>query len=63
MSVSYTGGLSSLKHFKNEVDSIKTDVECGICFDDKTITPQHGDRIICYECKEVAQQLEWDIDF
>ncbi|KAI0223177.1 Translation initiation factor IF-2, mitochondrial [Lamellibrachia satsuma] len=57
------GGLSSLKHFKNEVDSIKTDVECGICFDDKTITPQHGDRIICYERKEVAQQLEWDIDF
>ena len=57
-------GLSSLKHFKNDVDSIKTDVKCGrICFDDKTITQQHGDRIIYYERKEVAQQLEWDIDF
>ncbi|KAK2190842.1 hypothetical protein NP493_66g01012 [Ridgeia piscesae] len=57
------GELTSLKHFKNEVDSIKTDVECGICFADKTVVPQHGDRIICYERKEVAQQLEWDIDF
>ena len=58
-----SGPLSSLKHFKNEVDSVKTDVECGLCFHDKSVTPQPGDAILCYHVKEVTQEIDWHLDF
>ncbi|XP_064623673.1 translation initiation factor IF-2, mitochondrial-like [Lineus longissimus] len=61
--VVHEGSLLSLKHFKNEVDSIKLDVECGLSFSDKSIAIQPGDTIVCYTIKEVEQTIDWDLDF
>jgi len=52
-----------LKHFKNEVDTIKTDVECGLSFQDQSVSPQPGDVVVCFEHKEKKQELSWDLDF
>lgn len=57
------GQLMSLKHFKNEVESIKTDVECGLSFQDQTVVPQAGDTIVCFEHKDKKQELSWNLDF
>ena len=53
----------SLKHFKNEVQTIKTEVECGVMFEDTSIQAQPEDRIICYEMVKKPQKLEWDLQF
>ena len=52
-----------MRHLKNEVESIKTDVECGLMFSDTEFTPQPGDEVICYHMVEVPQMLEWDPGF
>jgi len=52
-----------MKHLKNEVDTIKNGVECGLCFQDETITPQEGDVIICYQLSKIPQTSEWDPGF
>lgn len=57
------GQLMSLKHFKNEVESIKTDVECGLSFQDQTVVPQAGDTVVCFEHKDKKQELSWNLDF
>jgi len=57
------GELSSLKHFKNEVDSIKTDVECGLSFVDQSVSAQPGDVVVCFELKQKQQELDWVLDF
>ena len=57
------GPVSSLRHFKSEVDTVKTNVECGLCFEDKDIEPQPGDIVYCFTMKEVEQQLDWELDF
>lgn len=57
------GPLHSLKHFKNEVDSIKTDVECGIRFENTAIEPHPGDDIICYKTVQIEQKLNWHLEF
>lgn len=57
------GQLMSLKHFKNEVESIKTGVECGLSFQDQTVVPQAGDTVVCFEHKDKKQELSWNLDF
>ena len=57
------GPVTSLKHFKNEVETVKTDVECGIMFVNHQVVPQAGDSILCYEMKEVPQELDWELEF
>ncbi|ESO07647.1 hypothetical protein HELRODRAFT_110518 [Helobdella robusta] len=57
------GSLGSLKHFKNEVDSIKTDTECGLSFDDQQECPCAGDRIVCYDKVGKKQNIKWNLDF
>ena len=59
----FSGELHSLRHLKNEVESVKKDVECGLSFDDLTLTARAGDIIVCYEMKEEPQKLDWDLDF
>ena len=59
----FAGDLASLKHFKNEVETVKTDVECGMMFKDHSFIPQPGDTIVCYEIKEIQPELDWDLDF
>ncbi|XP_053945977.1 translation initiation factor IF-2, mitochondrial [Anastrepha ludens] len=61
--VIYDGHLASMRHLKNEVDSIKKDVECGLSFKDTKVVPQAGDTIVCYTTRMEEQQMDWDPGF
>lgn len=52
-----------MRHLKNEVDSVKKDVECGLQLDDRTIEFNPGDTLICYEVVSVEQETDWDPGF
>lgn len=52
-----------MRHLKNEVDSIKKDVECGLMFDDHEIQAETGDVIVCYTTKMEKQFIKWDPGF
>ena len=55
--------MSSLKHFKTEVETIKRDRECGISVEDEDLLFQVGDEIVCFETEEVEQEIDWDPGF
>ncbi|XP_034487630.1 translation initiation factor IF-2, mitochondrial [Drosophila innubila] len=59
----YDGALESMRHLKNEVDSIKKDVECGLRLKDTKVLPQAGDTLQCYTTHMEAQQTDWDPGF
>lgn len=61
--VVHEGELSSMRHLKNEVDSIKKDVECGLRFSDPTIEVMTGDTIVCFEVIMKPQTTDWDPGF
>ncbi|XP_034661170.1 translation initiation factor IF-2, mitochondrial [Drosophila subobscura] len=61
--VVYDGQLESMRHLKNEVDSIKKDVECGLRFRDAKVLAQAGDILQCYTTHMEAQQTDWDPGF
>ncbi|EDW81488.2 uncharacterized protein Dwil_GK10998 [Drosophila willistoni] len=61
--VIYDGHLESMRHLKNEVDSIKKDVECGLRFKDTKILAQAGDILQCYATQMESQQTDWDPGF
>ncbi|KAM6432528.1 translation initiation factor IF-2, mitochondrial [Rhynochetos jubatus] len=60
--VVWEGSLSSLKHHKDDVQVIKTGMDCGLSLD-KDIEFSIGDEIICFEEKEVQQTTSWDPGF
>ncbi|NXD20017.1 IF2M factor, partial [Spelaeornis formosus] len=60
--VIWKGDLSSLKHHKDDVQVIKTGMDCGLSLD-KNLEFSIGDEIICYEEKEVQQKTSWDPGF
>ena len=60
--VLYDGPAHSLKHLKNEVESVKTNVECGIRFEDPSIIPAPLDKVVCYSTKDVIQEVEWELE-
>ncbi|NWR06361.1 IF2M factor, partial [Paradoxornis webbianus] len=60
--VIWKGCLSSLKHHKDDVQVIKTGMDCGLSLD-KNLEFSIGDEIICYEEKEVQQKTSWDPGF
>nr|XP_009480938.1 PREDICTED: translation initiation factor IF-2, mitochondrial isoform X1 [Pelecanus crispus] len=60
--VIWKGSLSSLKHHKDDVQVIKTGMDCGLSLD-KHVEFNIGDEIICYEEKEVQQTTSWDPGF
>lgn len=58
----WQGALTSLKHHKDDVQTIKTGMECGLTLD-KDFELKFGDEIVCYEEKIVAQKIVWDPGF
>lgn len=63
MTFIYLGKLVSMKHMKNEVDTVKTDVECGLRLEDSTVSFKTGDLLICYQLYQKAQETDWDPGF
>ncbi|XP_073528382.1 translation initiation factor IF-2, mitochondrial isoform X1 [Phyllobates terribilis] len=61
-SVLWEGSLTSLKHHKNDVPSVKTGVECGLSLD-QDVEIKVGDEIICFEEKTIPQKITWDPGF
>ncbi|XP_064484222.1 translation initiation factor IF-2, mitochondrial-like [Ornithodoros turicata] len=59
----HSGPLSSMRHLKNEVESIRKDVECGLMLADPNIRFQQGDSLICYSVHQVPQETDWDPGF
>ncbi|XP_061396380.1 translation initiation factor IF-2, mitochondrial [Musca vetustissima] len=59
----YDGALESMRHLKNEVDTIKKDVECGLRLKDTKVIPQAGDIIMCYSTRTEPQKTDWDPGF
>ena len=59
----FTGKLVSMRHLKNEMSSIETNLECGLRFEDPTLSFQPGDNIICVRIKRDKQKLDWDPGF
>ena len=55
--------LSSLKHVRDDVQSVKKGVECGLSFANHDIKFQKGDQIVCYTVRQVAQEAKWDVGF
>ncbi|XP_053669741.1 translation initiation factor IF-2, mitochondrial [Anopheles nili] len=55
--------LESMRHLKNEVDSIKKDVECGLRLSDQALELKTGDTLVCYQINRVPQETEWDPGF
>lgn len=52
-----------MRHLKDEVDVVKTDMECGLQFIDHSIRFQKDDIIICVEIKKQEQKTDWDPGF
>ncbi|XP_018419821.1 PREDICTED: translation initiation factor IF-2, mitochondrial [Nanorana parkeri] len=61
--VIWTGTLTSLKHHKNDVQIVKTGVECGLSIEDSDIEIEVGDEIICFEEKTIPRRTSWDPGF
>ncbi|KAL7825681.1 hypothetical protein SRHO_G00334190 [Serrasalmus rhombeus] len=58
----WEGSLTALKHHKDDVQIVKTGMECGVSLD-KAIEFNVGDEIICYEEIEKPQRISWDPGF
>ncbi|XP_071961965.1 translation initiation factor IF-2, mitochondrial-like [Antedon mediterranea] len=58
----YEGQVTSLKHHKDDVKSVKKDMECGLSFKEN-IECVNGDVIICYEVSHIPQKINWELGF
>ncbi|XP_047537062.1 translation initiation factor IF-2, mitochondrial [Vanessa atalanta] len=61
--VVYEGKLASMKHLKEEVTTIKRDMECGLRFEDPNFIMQPGDTVVCYKMVDVSSTTSWDPGF
>lgn len=62
--VIFEGELESMRHLKNEVDTIKKDLECGLRLKDfKDVAVKPSDVIVCYTIKQQPQETSWDPGF
>ncbi|KAM4604086.1 translation initiation factor IF-2, mitochondrial [Polymixia lowei] len=58
----WEGSLTALKHHKDEVQTVKAGMECGLSVDSSMeFTP--GDAIVCYEENHTQQVISWDTGF
>ncbi|KAM9491125.1 translation initiation factor IF-2, mitochondrial [Salvelinus alpinus] len=60
--VIWEGSLTALKHHKDDVQMVKTGMECGLSVD-QDIEFRPGDEIVCYEETETRQTISWDPGF
>lgn len=61
--VLYDGEMDQMRHLKNEVDTVKKDLECGLRLKDFQAEAQMGDTIVCYTINKKPQETEWDPGF
>ncbi|XP_050532177.1 translation initiation factor IF-2, mitochondrial isoform X2 [Daktulosphaira vitifoliae] len=61
--VVYRGKLSSMRHLKDEVAAVKTNMECGLRLEDTSIRLSPGDKIICYTLRDQQQNIDWETGF
>lgn len=59
----FLGSLSSMRHLKDEVNEIKTEMECGLQLNDSSIRFMKDDTIVCFEMIKVEQKTDWDPGF
>lgn len=52
-----------MRHLKDEVDTIKANIECGLQLADQGIEPEVGDTIVCYTLKKQKQEIDWNPGF
>lgn len=58
----WEGSLAALKHHKDDIQTVKMGMECGLSADgDVDITP--GDVIVCFEELDAPQVISWDPGF
>uniref|UniRef100_A0A2R9BX93 Tr-type G domain-containing protein n=1 Tax=Pan paniscus TaxID=9597 RepID=A0A2R9BX93_PANPA len=55
--------LTSLKHHKDDISIVKTGMDCGLSLDEDNMEFQVGDRIVCYEEKQIQAKTSWDPGF
>ncbi|XP_047994179.1 translation initiation factor IF-2, mitochondrial [Leguminivora glycinivorella] len=61
--VVYEGKLASMKHLKDEVNTIKRDMECGLRLDSTDVTVNPGDTLVCYKLVDASDRTGWDPGF
>uniref|UniRef100_A0A671S8I7 Translation initiation factor IF-2, mitochondrial n=1 Tax=Sinocyclocheilus anshuiensis TaxID=1608454 RepID=A0A671S8I7_9TELE len=59
----WEGSVTTLKHLKDEVLTVKTGMECGLSLDNEELEYKPGDEIICYSQSEIKQKISWDPGF
>lgn len=52
-----------MRHLKDEVATIKTNMECGLRLEDKNIRLMSGDKIVCYTLRQQQQTIDWETGF
>lgn len=57
------GKVDSIRHLKNEVNSIKKGVEGGLRFSDASVRFSPGDTVICYDMQPHQEKTSWDPGF
>ncbi|KAJ8246191.1 hypothetical protein GJAV_G00264710 [Gymnothorax javanicus] len=60
--VLWEGSLTTLKHHKDVVMTVKAGMECGLSLDQE-VDFRPGDEIICFEESEKQQKISWDPGF
>ncbi|KAM6977451.1 translation initiation factor IF-2, mitochondrial [Aplochiton taeniatus] len=58
----WEGPLTTLKHHKEDVQTVKAGMECGLSVD-SDIVLKPGDVVVCFEETETPQTISWDPGF
>nr|XP_055070099.1 translation initiation factor IF-2, mitochondrial [Misgurnus anguillicaudatus] len=61
--VLWEGSVTTLKHMKDDVPTVKTGMECGLSLDNEDLEFRPGDEIVCYSETETKQKITWDPGF
>jgi translation initiation factor IF-2 len=52
-----------MRHLKNEVDSVKKDIECGLRLENLDVEVKSGDTLVCYNIIKKPMETDWDPGF